>query len=89
MRQAVVSVWRHGWGLVTAGLVLLVSGAVQAQPSAQDAAAARALFEQARKLLADGKPEQACPKLEESQRLDPGIGTLFNMADCHERAVSC
>lgn len=40
---------------------------------------------EARQLMADKKPELACPKFEESQRLDPGIGTLFNLADCWEK----
>src|SRR5688572_7702878 len=48
-------------------------------------AAAQALFEQAKALVAQGKVEQACPKFEESQRLDPGVGTQFNLADCYER----
>jgi hypothetical protein len=38
-----------------------------------------------RQLLAEKKYSQACPKFEESQKLDPGIGTLFNLADCFER----
>ena len=49
-----------------------------------DAAAARELFIEARKLAADGKYPAACPKFEEAQRLQPGIGSLLNLADCWE-----
>ena len=49
-----------------------------------DPGAARSLFDEGRKLLAEGKYSAACPKLEESQKLDPGMGTLFNLADCWE-----
>ena len=49
-----------------------------------DEAAARVLFAEGRKLAAAGDYETACPKFEESFRLDPGIGTGFNLADCWE-----
>ncbi len=48
-------------------------------------AAARALFREGRELMKAGQFEQACPKLEESLRLDPGMGTRFNLAHCWER----
>lgn len=65
---------------------MLVSASLAAQPSTgRDGAAAQALFEEGKQLVGQGKPEQACPKFEESQRLDPGVGTLFKLADCYER----
>jgi tetratricopeptide (TPR) repeat protein len=53
--------------------------------SSGDAEAARALFRSGRGLAAEGKYEQACPKFEQSLKLDPGLGTKFNLADCYER----
>lgn len=53
--------------------------------SAAQVATAQALFEQGRALVIKGRAETACPKFEESQRLDPGLGTQFNLADCYER----
>jgi hypothetical protein len=47
-------------------------------------AAATALFDEGRKLMAAHKYAEACPKLAESERLAPSGGTLINLADCYE-----
>jgi hypothetical protein len=52
---------------------------------ASDKAAAEALFDEGRRLMAKGDYAHACPKLEASQKLDPGVGTMLNLADCHEK----
>lgn len=57
-----------------------------AQASAQDQAVAQSLYDEGKKLVAAGKFGDACPKLEESQRLDPTPVTEFYLADCYERA---
>jgi hypothetical protein len=70
-------------GALFASLALL-SGVAHAQE--RDPAAAQALFDQARDLSRQGKFAEACPKFQESNRLDPGIGTQFNLADCYEQS---
>jgi serine/threonine-protein kinase len=47
---------------------------------------AERVFREARELLKQGKYEEACPKLEESHRLDPALGTLLNLGVCYEES---
>ena len=63
---------------------LLAGGRAGAQ-SATDRATAEILFNDALALLENKKPAEACRKLEESQRLDPGLGTLLYLADCYQQ----
>jgi len=70
--------------LLVAG-ALLASSSASAQ-SAGDKAAAEALFDVGKKLVDEGKFAEACPKFEESQRLDAGLGSMLYLADCYERA---
>ena len=46
---------------------------------------ADALFHEANDLLAAGKISEACAKFAESERIDPQLGTLLNLAACHEK----
>lgn len=52
---------------------------------AQNPAAAEVLFEQARVAMSAGDYDIACARFRDSDRLDPAVGTRFNLADCEER----
>ncbi|WP_437585719.1 hypothetical protein [Sorangium sp. So ce1000] len=68
-----------------AALASLAPAARAAEPTREERAAAVALFDEGRALMAAGKHAEACPKFAESHAIDPGIGTLFNLSDCYER----
>lgn len=71
--------------LLLCALALAASPARAQAPSSNEAAA-EALFHEGRALVASGRIEEGCQKLEASQALDPGTGTLIHLADCHEKA---
>lgn len=62
--------------------VLLLTGVARAQ----DPAAAEVLFQEGRRLMAEGRVAAGCEKLKESFALDAMSGTLLNLADCYEKA---
>lgn len=66
-------------------LVILASpSAALADTAPGDKAAAEVLFREGKALMSKGSYADACPKLEQSHKLDPQPGTLLSLAMCHE-----
>jgi len=64
--------------------ILLAAVLGTASAHAQQESVAESLFRQARDEMKRGEPRDACPKFDESYRLDPSIGTLLNLGLCEE-----
>jgi hypothetical protein len=62
--------------------VLLVA-LLCAAPAGAQRAEANLLFDEGRALMAKREYAQAASKLEQSQQLDPAVGTLLNLAECY------
>jgi hypothetical protein len=69
--------------LVAAAITVAWVAPAAAQ-AAGDAAMAESLFREGKRLSGEHKYAEACPKFEESYKLDHGLGTLLNLASCHE-----
>jgi hypothetical protein len=65
--------------------LLSMSSSAFAQTSSEKAASAQALFDEGLRLMNAGQPASACPKFAASQKLDPGMGTKFRLAECYEK----
>ena len=71
--------------LAALAIALLASSLARAQTPPTDAhTRADQLFDEGRALMQNGDFDAACPKFQESQRLDPALGTLFNIGLCVE-----
>jgi serine/threonine-protein kinase len=71
------------WAFMAPLGVVSTASPAWAAPSAS--AQARSLFREARALMEKERFAEACPKLQESLRIDPGMGTQFNLAHCWEQ----
>ena len=69
---------------VLIGLLLLVGAAHADEQDGRQEHALR-LFKEARLDMRDERYGDACPKFAESNTLDPGAGTMLNLAYCYEK----
>jgi hypothetical protein len=68
--------------LLVACVVLTPTQSAHAQ---SEKASAEALFADGRRLMSEGKNEQACIKFAASNKQDPSSGTLLNLGNCYEK----
>src|SRR5262245_17139830 len=72
--------------LVRTSLAIAAMALVSTTARAQDDKAASVLaYDEAERLMGEGKLADACLKYAESQRLDAQLGTLLHLADCLEK----
>jgi hypothetical protein len=67
------------------GLSLLALSAKASAANPEESARADALFKEGLRLFDGGQTAKACAKFADSYKLDPALGTLQNLALCHEK----
>ncbi len=70
-------------GCLALATALLRVAPAWADASPTDVAAAEVVFADAKKLVKEGRFNEACLKFEEAERIDPTPGTLLNLGDCY------
>jgi len=60
-------------------VIVLASGVAHANPAGEQ------LFREGRELMRARKLAEACDRFERSNKLEPRVGTLLNLADCREQ----
>src|SRR5688500_1084042 len=68
--------------------IALLMTALHVEGAAAQSASAEAeqLFRDGKRLMKEGKYDEACVAFEASQKADPATSTLLNIADCYEKA---
>ncbi len=81
-----LATWGRRCALAALASSTVGAWSLAARADGGNAAAAEALFSEARRLVAAGDYTNACPKFAESERLDPSVATLLNLGACYEKA---
>jgi hypothetical protein len=68
----------------TALAIALFSTVATAQSEQREPPSAKTLFDLGQMFVAENRYDAACPKFEESYKLDPRMTTLYHLADCWE-----
>ena len=76
---------RSAFGVAVILACLGLPAPAHAQGSAGDKAAAESLFDRGLSLMRDGKFQEACQTLEQSQSIERGLGTMLYLAECYEK----
>jgi hypothetical protein len=66
-------------------VILLAARAASAQTRPDDVRRADQLFQEGQRLMDAKHVDEACARYTESEKLDPQLGTLLNLADCHDQ----
>src|SRR5450432_2869694 len=77
-------IWTRSTGYSLLATLIAVGWAVPAAAQVSNATLAESMFREGKRLSGEKKFAEACPKFAESYKLDPGLGTLLNLASCHE-----
>jgi hypothetical protein len=75
---------RRSIGAIEIAVAVGIAICVAARIAGAQSAEAEALFDQANKLMAEGKLVEACEAFESSKRIEPRAGTLIRLGECRE-----